>query len=122
MKKLLILSLLVVSLASSPSWAEFKTVIVDGEPYNVSLENCSHNTGEDLDFCLITKVRKMLYKQEREHQKRCTTTIASSEIIYNKCIIDKMPVGAKSTLANSVRHECKRISCNPSWWESYWYE
>lgn len=51
----------------------------------------------------------------------CSTNDYQREVIYDKCIIDKMPVGAKATLANSVRDECKRISCNPSWWESFWY-
>mgnify|MGYP003706445381 FL=1 len=54
-------------------------------------------------------------------KKGCSTEFLRMDEIYDNCIIDKLPTGAKSTLRNSVINVCDRISCNPNFYEKLKY-
>ena len=54
-------------------------------------------------------------------KKGCSTEFLRMEEIYDACIIDKLPSGAKSTLRYSVINVCDRISCNPNFYEKLKY-
>ena len=51
----------------------------------------------------------------------CSVEVSRQAEIYDNCIIDKLPVGAKSVLRNSIVKSCQRIACTPGFMDKFKY-
>ena len=51
----------------------------------------------------------------------CSADVFREAEIYDNCIIDKLPVGAKGILKASIRKSCRRIACSPGFLDNLKY-
>ncbi len=56
-----------------------------------------------------------------ERAKKCSTSEEESFVIFDNCLLDKS-VGKEKHLLKTIERVCKRISCNPSFLESFKYK
>ena len=83
---------------------------------NFILNDCKKPISKHKDFFKLIKSSNLL-----EREQRCSTTITESGIIYDNCVLDKSEGTAKH-LRNTIKRVCRRISCNPSFFESLKYK